>query len=166
MTLSAGSAILAADVNAVFGDHITPMAASGAVGRRAHYIMAQGFAIDSTTVAHKRSTLFRPNDDMEIQALHIIDWGHASATTRDTKAALYVNDGDTKYLLDDDMSVTNTDATTGQTSSVLDVTAKDAAKKNWVLKGVLYRLEVEVVTTSFTHSHLQAILALTARQRR
>lgn len=166
MTISSGQTITEADVNAVFGDHITPMVASAEAGRRPHYINVEAFSVTSTTKLHKRSKLFRPNDDMEIMALHVYDWGHGSATSREIKATLAVADGDTKYLLDDDMSVSNTDATVGQTSSVLDLTALGAAKKNWVLKGVLYRLSVEVVTGSFTHGHISALLALRVRQRR
>lgn len=164
MTIGSGNTVLAADLfdNFAVGD----MKTAAEDGRKDHHIDAHAFAVASTTDLHKRSRLFRPNDDMEIMSLWIVDHGHSAATSRTVKAALKVNNGDTKLILDDDMSVSNTDATTGRTQSVLDLTATNAAKKNWVLKGVLYRLEVEVVTTSFTHDHLQAILHLRTRQRR
>lgn len=166
MTISSGQTITQSDLNGLFGDQLSEMAASAEDGRRPHYINVDAFSVASTTELHKRSKTFRPNDDMEIMAIHVYDWGHGSATSRTIKATLEEADGGTKYLLDDDMSVSNTDATTGQTSSVLDLTDVAAAKKNWVLKGVLYRLKVEVVTTSFTHGHISAHLALKVRQRR
>jgi len=163
MTISAGQAILKADLDSSF--HVVDGYGDVAAARK--FTVQRNLFVDAPAAAPagELTLLFTPNDNEEFRAL-ILDASVALGASEDLKVTLSVfgssvaENAVALFLLDETPEVT---LTTGQTrNSRLDDSDDD--DRLFLLAGVTYRLQLEVVQG--TPLQVTAILKTRTRPRR